>query len=50
LQNYSLICTKYQIGGQTGIIGLIGPKRMDYGRIAPLVEYVARAMSNVLSR
>jgi heat-inducible transcriptional repressor len=50
LANYSLICTKYQIGGQIGIIGLIGPKRMDYGRIAPLVEYVARAMSNVLSK
>jgi heat-inducible transcriptional repressor len=49
MTNYSLICTKYQIGDQTGIIGLIGPKRMDYGRIAPLVEYVGRAMSNVLA-
>ena len=49
MTNYSLICTKYQLGDQKGIIGLIGPKRMDYGRIAPLVEYVARAMSNVLS-
>lgn len=49
LANYSLICTKYQIGNQKGIIGLIGPKRMEYERIAPLVEYVARAMSNVLS-
>jgi heat-inducible transcriptional repressor len=49
MTNYSLICTRYQIGDQKGIIGLIGPKRMDYARIAPLVEYVARAMSNVLS-
>jgi heat-inducible transcriptional repressor len=49
MTNYSLVCTKYQLGDQKGIIGLIGPKRMDYGRIAPLVEYVARAMSNVLS-
>ena len=49
MTNYSLICTKYQIGDQTGIVGLIGPKRMDYGRIAPLVEYVARSMSNALS-
>src|SRR5665213_2196094 len=45
MTGYSLVCTKYQIGGERGIIGLIGPKRMDYGRIAPLVEYVARAMS-----
>ena len=49
MTGYSLVCTKYQIGGERGIIGLIGPKRMDYGRIAPLVEYVARAMSGVLS-
>ncbi len=49
MTNYSLICTKYQIGDQTGIVGLIGPKRMDYGRIAPIVEYVARSMSSALS-
>ncbi len=49
MTGYSLVCTKYQIGGERGIIGLIGPKRMDYGRIAPLVEYVARAMSGVLA-
>ncbi len=49
MTGYSLISTKYQIGGERGIIGLIGPKRMDYGRIAPLVEYVARAMSGLLA-
>ncbi len=49
MTNYSLICTKYQIGDQKGIVGLIGPKRMEYARMAPLVEYVARTMSNVLN-
>ncbi|HEY3875334.1 MAG TPA: heat-inducible transcriptional repressor HrcA [Candidatus Kapabacteria bacterium] len=49
MTSYSLVCTKYQIGGERGIIGLIGPKRMDYERVAPLVDYVARAMSGVLS-
>jgi len=49
MQNYSVICTRYQIGDQTGTIGLIGPKRMDYARMAPLVEYVAKAMSNALN-
>jgi heat-inducible transcriptional repressor len=48
MQNYSVICTRYQIGDQTGTIGLIGPRRMDYARMAPLVEYVAKAMSNAL--
>jgi heat-inducible transcriptional repressor len=43
--NYSVISTKYQIGEQRGTIAVIGPKRMDYARIAPLVDYVARSMS-----
>jgi heat-inducible transcriptional repressor len=49
MTNYSLICTTYKFGDQKGIVGLIGPKRMDYARIAPLVEHVSRAMSNVLA-
>ncbi len=43
--NYSVISTRYQIGEQCGTIAVIGPKRMDYGRIAPLVGFVARSMS-----
>jgi heat-inducible transcriptional repressor len=49
MTNYSLVCTTYKFGDQKGIIGLIGPKRMDYARIAPLVEHVGRVMSNALS-
>ena len=44
--NYSIISTKIQIGDQHGTIAVIGPKRMDYGRVTPLVEYVAKAMSS----
>ena len=49
MANYSVISAKYMIGDQHGMIGLIGPKRMDYARMAPLVEFVAKAMSNALS-
>jgi heat-inducible transcriptional repressor len=49
MTNYSIISTRYQIGDQIGTIGLIGPKRMDYGRMGALVEYVGRAMSNALA-
>ena len=49
MTNYSIISTKYKIGDQQGMIGLIGPKRMNYARMAPLVEYVARAMTNALT-
>jgi heat-inducible transcriptional repressor len=49
MTNYSVITTRYKIGDQQGVIGLIGPKRMNYARMAPLVEYVARAMTNALT-
>jgi heat-inducible transcriptional repressor len=49
MTNYSVISTRYKIGDQQGVIGLIGPKRMNYARMAPLVEYVARAMTNALT-
>lgn len=32
-----------------GVLGVIGPRRMDYGRIIPLVSYVSRLMTDVLS-
>ena len=49
MANYSIISTKYRIGDQHGTIAVIGPKRMDYGRVTPMVEYVAKAMSSALS-
>ena len=33
-----------------GGIGLIGPVRMDYSRVIPLVEYTARVLSSVLEQ
>ena len=32
-----------------GALGVIGPSRMQYGRIIPLVDYTAKLVSNVLS-
>jgi heat-inducible transcriptional repressor len=49
MTNYSVISTRFQIGDQSGMIGVIGPKRMDYARMAPLVEHVARSISNALA-
>ncbi|MBS1904304.1 MAG: heat-inducible transcription repressor HrcA [Bacteroidetes bacterium] len=49
MSNYSIISTTYRIGDQHGTIAVIGPKRMDYGRVTPVVEYVAQAMSNTLA-
>lgn len=32
-------------GAETGVLALLGPTRMDYPRLIPLVEYAARAMA-----
>jgi heat-inducible transcriptional repressor len=48
MTNYSIISTRFRVGDENGTIALIGPKRMNYERMAPLVEYVAYAMSHSL--
>jgi heat-inducible transcriptional repressor len=32
-----------------GAIGVIGPTRMNYARIIPMVDYTARVVSRLLS-
>ncbi len=46
MQEYSMIATRYWMGETFGTIGLIGPKRMDYGRLISLVGHVARKLSD----
>lgn len=46
VNNFSLIARRY--GSQAnplGMVGLIGPMRMEYARMAPLVDYIGRALS-----
>jgi len=49
LEPYSVITTKYALGDVTGIVGVLGPKRMPYDRMIPLVDYVARTISEMFS-
>ena len=49
LQPYSVITTRYGLGEVTGMIGMLGPKRMPYDRIIPLVDYVAKTISEMFS-
>ncbi|MBT4936655.1 hypothetical protein HON22_01945 [Candidatus Peregrinibacteria bacterium] len=39
IQSCSLMCTKYNHNGFTGILGVVGPMRMDYARNKLLIEY-----------
>jgi heat-inducible transcriptional repressor len=47
LASYSVVTASYTAGEVTGTIGVIGPKRMNYERVIPLVDYVARAISEM---
>jgi len=44
--NASLVVTSYGGGSRpVGLVGVMGPTRMEYARMAPLVDYLARALS-----
>jgi heat-inducible transcriptional repressor len=45
----SVITAPYSIGGQFGVLGVIGPRRLAYQRVIPLVETTARALTEALA-
>lgn len=50
LQECSLITATYRVGDHaTGTMGIIGPTRMNYGRVLAVLSYMGRAMSDLLS-
>ncbi len=49
LKNYSAVVSSYSMGDIMGSVGLIGPTRMDYARLIPLVDYVAKTISEMYS-
>ena len=47
----SLISSCYTIGHrQVGVLGIIGPKRMEYSRMMNLVNQMAHAVTSALNR
>jgi len=49
LNDYSIITSVYKVGDVVGTVGVLGPKRMSYSKIIPLVDYMARAIAAMLS-
>lgn len=46
LKDSSIILAKYNVGdGMQGIIGIVGPTRMDYSKIAAKLSYIAEGIS-----
>lgn len=46
---FSVVKAGYRVGGDSGTIGVIGPTRMPYSRILPLVNHMAVSISRHLS-
>jgi heat-inducible transcriptional repressor len=50
LDELSMVVAPYEVDGQVvGTLGVIGPTRMAYERVIPIVDITARLLSNALS-
>ena len=46
LHNFSIVARRYgSSSAPLGMVGILGPMRMEYARMAPLVDYLSRALS-----
>ncbi len=49
LRECTVVICDYGAGGHRGAIGVIGPTRMPYGRVIPIVDYVSTLMSELVN-
>lgn len=50
LDNCSLVTSSYQVDGEVvGILGVVGPTRMAYDRVVPVVDVTSRLLSAALN-
>ncbi len=50
LDGYSLVASGYDIEGEpAGVLGILGPTRMDYNRSIATVEHMAKSLGEVLA-
>ena len=51
LDEMSMVVAPYEVDGRVvGTLGVIGPTRMAYERVIPIVDITARLLSSALSR
>jgi heat-inducible transcriptional repressor len=50
LDNCSIVTSPYAVDGRImGVLGVIGPTRMDYERIIPIVDITAKMLGSALN-
>jgi heat-inducible transcriptional repressor len=51
MDEMSMVVAPYAVDGQVvGTLGVVGPTRMAYERVIPIVDITARLLSNALSQ
>ncbi len=50
LKNHSIVVSTYRVGNVIGTIAIIGPKRMNYSKVVPLINFVSDHVSSTLSK
>ncbi|MEG0585264.1 MAG: heat-inducible transcriptional repressor HrcA [Christensenellaceae bacterium] len=49
-KDMSIVTATYKVGGENiGSFGVIGPTRMDYGRVLSVLKYVGMSLNDILS-
>ncbi|MGD8189009.1 heat-inducible transcriptional repressor HrcA [Brevibacillus ginsengisoli] len=50
MKNCSIITTSYYLDGKpVGAIGILGPTRMEYGKVISVLDYLAQGLSHILT-
>ncbi|HYH05298.1 MAG TPA: heat-inducible transcriptional repressor HrcA [Bacillota bacterium] len=51
IKDCSVVTASYEIAGRpVGVIGVLGPTRMEYAKVLPVVEYTAGILSELLTQ
>ncbi|HTX18536.1 MAG TPA: heat-inducible transcriptional repressor HrcA [Bacteroidota bacterium] len=48
LRDLSVVASQYKVGDISGTVGVIGAKRMDYSKLVPLVDFMAKTISTLI--
>ncbi len=51
MQDCSVVTVTYKAGGKNiGTMGVIGPTRMDYGKVMAVLKYMSKSLSDILNK
>jgi len=50
MKDFSVVTKTYTVGDVSGAIGVLGPKRMEYSKMIPLVDFVATTISDLFNK